>query len=361
MAAVRAVHPGRHDEWVLEMPRSPHGMMTAWYEKPYETYGEVYAPLMVSVNPYTAEVVASRFWGRTFVTWVEDLHTQLQLGLFGVRMVGLLGLALAVSVLSGLYLWWPGLSDWRRALSFRTFALSALCQDLHRQMGLLSAPLLLVLALTGVHLTNPQWLEGLTGAAGMGHGEDGPRIRSTAVPNNRPISLVEAVAIARGPFPHAEVRRIATPAGEDGTYRVNLRRPGEVNIRHPVTMVWVDRWSGQIRAVRNPNQFTAGQAFVTSLWPLHTGEIYGAAGRVWWFFLGLTPLLLYAAGITQWLIKRGAITDRPLDFSPLQRCCAEAARRYGPILFAALQQASRRAIAELRKLADWLRREGWKT
>ena len=109
MAAVQAAHPSRHGEWVLEMPRSPKGMVTAWYERPHETFGEYYAPLMVSVNPYTAEIVASRFWGQTFTTWVEDLHTQLQMGLSGVRLVGLLGFGLIVSAISGLYLWWDRL------------------------------------------------------------------------------------------------------------------------------------------------------------------------------------------------------------------------------------------------------------
>jgi len=354
MAAVRAAHPSRHDEWVLEMPRSPHGMMTAWYEKPYETFGERYAPLMVSVNPYTAEVVASRFWGHTFATWIEDLHTNLQLGVFGAKAVGLLGLALATSAVSGLYLWWPGLTGLRRIFTLRTRAIARLSHDLHGLAGLAFAPVLILLALTGFHLANPGMLETLAGASGMGHGEDGPAIRSTGAPNNRPVSLAEAVVIARGPFPHAEVRRVATPAGENGTYRVNLRRPGEVNIRHPATMVWVDRWSGQIRAVRNPNQFTAGQAFVSRLWPMHTGEAFGAAGRLLWFCAGFVPLLMYATGLAQWLIKRGVLQDRPLDWSrlPVYRAYAlMALRRLAAFLAAWALRLGRWLAGQARQIA----------
>jgi len=354
MESVRKAHPSRHDEWILELPRSPQGMVTAWYEKPHETFGEVYAPLMVSVNPYTGEVVASRFWGGTFATWVEDLHTQLQMGLFGARLVGLLGLGLLVSALSGLYLWWPGLDSLRQVLMLRRHeGWRRFAQDLHAWIGLGSALVLALLALTGFHLANPKILETLAGASGMGHGEEGPAIRSTAVPNNRPISLEEAVAIARGPFPHAQVRRIATPAGEDGTYRVNLRRPGEVNIRHPATLVWVDRWSGQIRALRNPKLFSPGQTLVSSLWPLHTGEAFGAFGRLAWFFVGLAPLLLYISGMVQWLIKRGVMADRPVDFSKLAALSIRSAR--------ALRKAGSRLAAWLLPACRWLsiKLAGW--
>ena len=110
MASVHAANPSRYGSWTLEMPRSRHGMITAWYEKPTETFFEMYAPLMVSVNPYTAEVVASRFWGNTATTWLLDLHTQLRLGRSGWNAVGILGLLLIVSCASGLYLWWPGIS-----------------------------------------------------------------------------------------------------------------------------------------------------------------------------------------------------------------------------------------------------------
>ncbi len=377
MAAVQAAHPSRHGEWVLEMPRSPKGMVTAWYEKPHETFGEYYAPLMVSVNPYTAEVVASRFWGKTFTTWVEDLHTQIQLGFSGARIVGIIGLGLMVSAISGLYLWWEELKSPRPpfekgrlgGISHRLRqaftlhhkeGLRRFAHDFHGLLGLVSALILLLLAFTGFHLAFPKILETLAGASGMGHGEEGPAIRSTAAHNNRPVSLAEAVVIARGLFPHAEIRRVATPAGEDGTYRVNLRRPGEVNIRHPVTLVWIDRWSGQIRDVRNPNKFTPGQTLVSSLWPLHTGEYFGPLGRLSWFFAGLTPLLFYITGLVQWLIKRGVMEDRKLDWSGLHSLwinADEAMRRQLPLMMKLLKHWGLWAWTQVRRWVEKLAKD----
>ena len=320
IAAVRAAHPDRFGVWTLEMPRSVQGAVTVWFDKPRETVGALYAPLMVSVNPYTAEVIANRFWGQTLMTWLADLHTQLQLDYLGREVVAWVAVFLMISVASGVYLWWPGWRQLWLAFKIRHDAGLMRCLlDLHRLGGISSAGFLLLLAFTGFHLAYTPLLEILTTSDGMGHGDAGPNVRSTGVPNNRPISLTEAVLVARGLFPSSEVRRITTPWGDNGTYRINLRQHHEINQHHPLTTVWVDRWSGQIQAVRNPVKFSAGQSFVSWLWPLHTGEAFGGTGRLIWFWIGLAPLLLTASGLMHWLYRRGIIQDCYLDLAGLRQ------------------------------------------
>jgi len=319
MAAVQAAHPNRYGSWTLEMPRSADGMITAWYDKPRETFFELYAPLMVSVNPYTAEVVASRFWGQTATTWLLDLHTQLRLDQFGRNAVGILGLLLMLSIGTGVYLWWPG---WRGILgAFKIRHKNGMVRfafDLHRLIGLLSASVLLLLAFTGFNLSYPALLEALTGSSGMEHGETGRNIISTASPNNHPVELESAEFVARGPFPRAELRRVTTPAGDNGIYRINLRQNSEINQRHPYTTVWVDRWSGQVKEVRDPSGFTSGQTFTTWIWPMHTGEAFGATGRFIWFLSGIGLFALYVSGLLQWLHRHGKVKDREVDFAALK-------------------------------------------
>jgi uncharacterized iron-regulated membrane protein len=320
IASVKAAHPERHGSWTLEMPRTPHDMMTAWFEKPQETYFELYAPLMVSVNPYTAEVVSSRLWGQTAMTWLLDLHTQLRLDRLGWQMVGVLGGLLMLSVASGLYLWWPAKGRFKQALQIRLHGgVLQLTFDLHRWCGLLFAPALLILAFTGLQLSYPGILESLLSTPDMGHGNNGKNVTSTARPNNHPVPLEAAEFIARGPFPQATLRRVTTPVGETGTYRINLRQSDEINAKHPFTMVWIDRWSGHIKEVRNPNQFSWDEKLMSSLWPVHTGEALGSAGRFLWFLTGLAPLFLYVTGLLHWLHKSGKIQDRPIDYAAMQR------------------------------------------
>ena len=357
LASLRQAEPNRHGAWTLELPRTPNGTITAWFDKPRESVDKRYAPLMVAINPYSGEIVSQRFWGQTFATWLTDLHTRLLLEDYGRELMAVMAALLSISAISGLYLWWPGIAGLPRAFRLRRSTLMHLLIDCHRLLGLASAGVLLLLAFTGFHLAYPDLLETLTAAEGMGHGDAGPNIRSTAVPTNRPTSIAEAVLVARGLFPRSEVRRITTPVGDLGTYRINLRQQHELNQHHPFTTVWVDRWSGQIRGVNNPNQFSAGQTFTTWQWPLHTGEAFGDGGRLLWFFAGLTPSLLFASGLLHWLHRQGWIKDRPLDLAWTLRVyryrSRQRLRHYRQQSWQTLHPLSRKALRWLRtRLAE---------
>ena len=318
--AIKLAHPHKTGSWTLEMPLSSNGVITAWFEKPSETFFEFYAPLMVSVNPYTADVITNRFWGSTFTTWLLNLHTQLNMDKFGWNFVGILGFLLSISCLTGLYLWWPGLKTIKDTFRFRANnGIMLLAFDIHRWLGIFSAWVLLTLSSTGFLLSYPSILESFTGSSSMEHGQTGRTITSTAIPNNHPTGLSAATFVAQGPFPKAELRRITTPNGDTGVYRINLRQQSEVNHRHPYTTVWVDRWSGQIKEIRNPNQFTKGEVFTTWIWPLHTGEALGPSGRVLWFFSGISLFVLYVSGLLRYLCKKRIVRDRPINYTNLKQ------------------------------------------
>ena len=319
MSGIQKAHPDLKGSWTLELPRTKEDPVTAFFERPPESFGKLYAPLMVAVNPFTGEILTSRLWGETFRTWLVDLHSQLQAGLMGQRVVGGLGFILILSLTSGIILWWPNRSLWRSAFAIRTNqGLNRFLLDLHRWLGLLGFPILFVLAFTGFLLVFEGPLESILGITGMAHGEKGPAIKSSGQGStHRPVSLDEAILLARGPFPKSEVRLLTTPEGPEGSYRITFKQRGEVNDRHPMTAVWVDQYSGQIREVRNALRFSEAETFLTALWPLHTGEIWGGWGHTLYFLSGLLLPLLYLSGLTRWLIGKEAITDRALDLSAL--------------------------------------------
>ena len=82
----------------------------------------------------------------------------------------------------------------------------------------------------------------------------------------------------------------------------------EVNHRHPYTTVWVDRWSGHIKEIRNAAAFGFGEQLSTWIWPFHTGEVVGKAGRFCWFLAGQSLFFLYVSGLYRWLWRTGKVS-----------------------------------------------------
>jgi hypothetical protein len=80
----------------------------------------------------------------------------------------------------------------------------------------------------------------------------------------------------------------------------------------------VDRWSGQVKEVRDPSGFTTGEAFASWIWPMHTGEAFGSTGRFLWFLSGIGLFVLYVSGLLRWLHRQGNVQDREINFTALR-------------------------------------------
>lgn len=139
------------------------------------------------------------------------------------------------------------------------------------------------------------------------HHKEPKELKSKRNESAEPITPDQAVAIADKVFPHAQLRWIANPEGEDGIYAIEKRQTGEANYRRPRSKVWIDQYSGEVLQIENPNKFTAGETFLNLMWPLHSGEALGLPMRILWCIFGFAPLVLYVTGILRWLQKRRAV------------------------------------------------------
>ncbi|MDD1622264.1 MAG: PepSY domain-containing protein [Methylococcaceae bacterium] len=295
--------PHRQHAWRLEIPEHPQRMITARYYKPEETEHQGFAPLLVSVDPYSGAVVAKRFWGQFAMTWLYDLHYTLLLDQGGKIAMAIVGLLLIVSLISGVYLWWPPLHKLRSALSFKKSASpERLNYDLHKTGGVYNLIVLAMLAVTGIALEIPEYINPAIGFFSPLHKP--PKPESSPASNGKRISLDQAVAIAQRQFPEARLCWIETPDGEKGSYRINLRQAGEPSRRFPKTNVWIDQFSGHILAIGDPKQHTTGDSIIAWLHPLHSGEAILMPGRMLVFAAGLACPLLFVTGVIRWRHKR---------------------------------------------------------
>lgn len=327
MDKIRNRYPHRKGQWTLYMPGYERNYIWAIYPKPEEYADKLFMPLRVLVNPYTGNIAEENFWGETIWTFIYQLHASMltarffdaEAGRLGFKVVCFLGIFFIVSILTGLYLWWPAPGKFRQATRFKPSAGSKrFIYDLHKVAGFYGTAFLLVISFTGFSFAHKDYLKPLVmlfSEVNTVHDKALEGLKSRPIKGKKPISITEVVAIADKVFPYAELRWLATPDGPGGVYAIEKRQAGEANRRRPRSKVWIDQYSGEILAVEDPQLFSAGETFFNLMWPLHNGEAFGLPGRVLWCMTGLAPLILYVTGIMRWLQKRKAakIKHRSLD------------------------------------------------
>jgi uncharacterized iron-regulated membrane protein len=109
-------------------------------------------------NPYTgADLGDSVPFGIWFISRLLSLHDDLLGGTSGRRINGIGALLVIVLAFTGIVVWWPGVRTWRRSLSVhRNTGWQRFTWDLHSMMGFWSLPFILLFAVSGAYLGNPQ-------------------------------------------------------------------------------------------------------------------------------------------------------------------------------------------------------------
>jgi uncharacterized iron-regulated membrane protein len=253
----------------------------------------------VYLDPPTGRVLATAS-GRDWLGWLHGFHESLTLREWkGREIVGVVGIAMLISALSGIYLWWPAGRFRMRALGFRRgFALD---RNLHYTFGIWGALVLAVLSFTGLFLAYQD--AGRAVVAAFGTVSPSPRGLQSAPGRGDAIAPDEAVAIAQHRVANAGVIGIGLPAGPRAVYRVNLRETGDTAARS-TTVVYIDARSGVILHAVDQATRGGGDTFLAWQRMLHEGSALGIVWRFLTFLGGMLPALLMVTGLIIWLRKR---------------------------------------------------------
>ncbi|CAA9304505.1 Uncharacterized iron-regulated membrane protein; Iron-uptake factor PiuB [uncultured Leptolyngbya sp.] len=251
----------------------------------------------VYVNPYTGELLGSRQWGQTLMSFVYKLHYTLLAGKIGEKIIGTCGLLLLLLCMSGLILW-PGWKKLGTGFKIRWRSPARLVNyDVHKVVGLLSVVFLSLTAFSGAGLIFYTEFEGvvywLTGTPKL------PEATSTLVAGKPPIALDAVLQKADAALPGGEITYIRLPQEPDGAFQVAKKLPQEA---HPNggSSVYLDQYSGEILRVDNAQEASLANRILNALFPLHIGAYGGLGMRIFYVFLGLAPVTLSATGFVLW-------------------------------------------------------------
>lgn len=109
-------------------------------------------------NPYTGQDLGDSVpLGIWLVSKLMELHDDLLAGSTGRAINGVGALLIVVLGCTGIIVWWPGITTWRRSLTVhRNVGWRRFTWDLHGMVGFWSFGFILLFALSGAYLGNPQ-------------------------------------------------------------------------------------------------------------------------------------------------------------------------------------------------------------
>lgn len=234
-----------------------------------------------------------------------ELHSSLLLGDTGKQVLAALALVYLVLLVSGLVLWWP--AHWSQAwrVELRRGPRRAWF-DLHRAGGSLLGLLIAVVVVTGAYMAWRPLSGAVTALSGQAPVKP-PHVQATgAVPA---VPLDDKLRHARAIFPDGRVGYVQVPAGIDRPIRVRLRLPDDP---HPngLTSVWLHPVSGEVLAAYRWHELDPGARAYSVIYPLHTGELGGPLHTVLTALLGLTLVGLAGSGVWLWWRRRAAPAPR---------------------------------------------------
>jgi uncharacterized iron-regulated membrane protein len=259
----------------------------------------------VLVDAESGEIVADRSWGSFFVSFCRRLHTELFMGDAGNWVVGGIGVLGLVSILTGLYLWWPRKGAWRRALSFHWHRYPAAFNfELHRISGFYLLIVLFGVTASGVYLVMPEPFAAAVGAVT----EVAPYPESVVSPvpeeAAHALTLADAARVVQQHSPAAVVTGFGLPKTPDQALTIYYRGQEEPHSGFGRSALWINPYTGAIMHVRDYAQMsTADQVFAWQIL-LHNGEFAGAAGEWLVFATGILMALLFGTGLYLWWVKR---------------------------------------------------------
>ena len=236
--------------------------------------------LGVWIDPASGGLIDKGLSVSPVLRWAHIFHGSLQIPGSGRAVVGWLGVAMLLSSLTGIWLWWPLSGSVARG--FRWRRQPSLDGNLHHLVGFWIAIPLALLSLTGVIIAWPQMIGRTTNS--MTHMAQTP----LAAPR---LTVDQALshAVVRGPV------MVTWPTDKDPAWTVSAGDGKALQVGDSNGLV---RPSTIDRARTRP-----------SYRRLHDGTGMGLVWQILIFLGGLAPALLGITGILMWLRTRGWRAD----------------------------------------------------
>lgn len=257
--------------------------------------------------------------GRVLAEWrgptrpeafVYDLHHFLLAGERGMILAGVVALAGAVMVLTGLIVWIPA---WR-SFAWRMWPKSVRRRELlsaHRDLGIIFAAPVFVFCLTGGAIIFHDETRALLTAIFPHEAEE----VFAPPPGVGDIDWPRALAAAQAAFPDAQLRMATWPAQPGDPVSVRLKLPAEW---HPNgrTVVKIDPATGTVLEATSAQDLGTALRLSNAIYPIHAAFVGGRAYDLATFLSGLALAGMGGFGLWSFVVKPRKKRARTSDLRP---------------------------------------------
>jgi outer membrane receptor protein involved in Fe transport len=253
--------------------------------------------------------------------------------------------------ITGIVIWWPGLTLWRKRLGIAAGAgWKRMNWDLHNSAGFWLAIPLAIFSFTGAQFAFPKTVEGIVRAVTFSPKPVKEKLPA-AIVSGGPASLDSLAAAARHAMPEGRLTQLKLPKkpGEPVEARMKIAFDGH---RDGNSRVYLHPVSAAVMRIERLRDQPFGSRLLAFLEPLHMARFMepGAASllvRLLWLAAGIAPGLLFLTGFLMWwnrvaskrLVRRAVRSARPES-----RAAAFTALAIALCLPATAQESSLRGI-----------------
>jgi len=238
-----------------------------------------------------------------FLRTLYEFHRNVLLGNSGSNIVGIAGLLLLTSAVTGFVLAVPRTRAAVKRIVWINPRASGtrIAYDFHRSTGIVFATTLLLATLTGATLVYVNYVRDLVSV--FSKVAPFPTVPWQTHTPSEPLELDRVIADVRRRFPEHTLLEVHGSPRQMAGHLYYLKRAGDVH-RQGDTIAWINPLSGEMMIERSPRTRTTGESFMHWLFPLHSGTAFGTVGQIAMSATGVVPALLVFTGLWVWLRKR---------------------------------------------------------
>ena len=245
---------------------------------------------MGRIDPYSGMVLApSTEFTDTFTGWVLEFHYTFLADHVGLVVIGLIGVILCLLGVSGFFIYrkfWKSFFKMKWKTSLRLFS-----GNLHKRIGIVTAPFFLILGFTGAFWN----IQHILGHLNEEHEEEHAHLERTPVLE---VSLDEMIAKSKQEIEGFQEMYISLPhhPGDDPVYFYGYSETRSPMHSDYSCVTVFNAKTGELQSATDIRDTPAYLQAYDAFRPLHYGNFGGIPVKIIWCVLGLSPAILALSG-----------------------------------------------------------------